>query len=103
MDIVVEFQSGKSPGVECDQVQLTIWSCHQKDCSKSIVRGISLDCNFSVQDPMGKDQGCGESLVKCFKGGMALIREVPRGTLAGKMHEGNGDFRVTINEMMIEV
>src|SRR5882724_992714 len=34
---------------------------------------------------------------------MALIGEVPRGTLAGKMRERNGDFRVSENETMIEV
>jgi len=34
---------------------------------------------------------------------MALIGEVPKGTLLGKTHELNGDFRVSINEMMVEV
>ena len=34
---------------------------------------------------------------------MALIGEVPRGTLAGKMRKWNGDFRVSENETMIEV
>jgi len=32
---------------------------------------------FEFQNPMGKDQSCGESLFKCFKGGMALIGEMP--------------------------
>src|SRR5882724_11378552 len=34
---------------------------------------------------------------------MALIGEVPRGTLVGKMYDQNSDFRVSENEMMIEV
>src|SRR5882672_8427032 len=34
---------------------------------------------------------------------MALIRKVPRGTLAGKTHEWNGDFGISINETMIKV
>src|SRR5882724_107885 len=34
---------------------------------------------------------------------MALISEVPRGTLVGKTREQNGDFRVSENEMTIEV
>src|SRR5882672_864234 len=34
---------------------------------------------------------------------MALIRKVPRGTLAGKMHERNGDFGISINEMTVKV
>src|SRR5882724_7213544 len=34
---------------------------------------------------------------------MALISEVPRGTLVGKTCEWNSDFRVSKNEMTIEV
>src|SRR6266850_1890840 len=34
---------------------------------------------------------------------MALIRKVPCGTLAGKTHKQNGDFRISITEMMIKV
>ena len=52
---------------------------------------------------MGKDWSCGESLFKCFKGIMAPIREMPRGTLSGKMHKWNGDFGISINEAMVEV
>ena len=81
MDIVVDIQSGKSPGVECNQVQLAIWCGNQKDSGESIVGSISFDCDLSVQDPMGKDRSCSESLFKCFKGGMALIGKVLCGTL----------------------
>src|SRR5882724_11024128 len=67
----------------------------------------SLLCrlHFSVlhRDPMGKDWSCGESLFKCFKGGMALIGEMPGGTLAGKMHERDCDFRISVNEMTVEI
>ena len=52
---------------------------------------------------MGKDRSCGESLFKCFKGGMALIGKMPGGTLAGKTCKQNCDFRISINEMMVEV
>ena len=56
-------------------------SCDGKDSSECIVRGISLDCNLSVWNPMGKDWSCGETLFKCYKGRVALIGEMPRGTL----------------------
>ena len=52
---------------------------------------------------MGKDQSCGESLFKCLKGGMAVIREMPGGTLAGETHERDCDFRISVNEMMVEI
>src|SRR5882672_1923491 len=34
---------------------------------------------------------------------MALIGKVPRGTLAGKMREQNGDFGISVNETMVKV
>jgi len=34
---------------------------------------------------------------------MALIGEVPRGTLVGMMSEWNSDFGVSIDEMTVEV
>jgi len=98
MDIVVEFWGRKSPGVECNRVQFAIGSCDENDSGKCIVRGISLNCNLSVQNPMGKDQSCGESLFKCFKGIVALIREKPGGTLVGKTCKWNCDFGISINE-----
>src|SRR5882724_7379182 len=103
MDIIVEFWGRKCPGVECDGVQFTIGSCNGKDSGECIVGGISLDCNLSIWDPMGKDWSCGESLFKCFKGGMALIRKVPEGTLVGEARKWNGDFGISVNEMMVEI
>ena len=52
---------------------------------------------------MGKDRSCGESLFKCLKGRMALIREMPGCTLVGKMHKWDCDFAISINEMMVEI
>jgi len=52
---------------------------------------------------MGKDWSCGESLFKCFKGRMALIGEMPGGTLVGKMHKWKCDFGISVNEMTVEV
>src|SRR6266850_823086 len=103
MDIVIEFWSRKSLGVECNQVQLAIWCCNRKDSSESIVRSVSFDCDLSLWDPMGKDQSCGESLFKCFKGRMALIRKVPCGILVGNTYKWNSDFGISINEMTVKV
>src|SRR5882724_842733 len=103
MDIVIEFWGRKCLGVECNRMQVTIRSRNGKDSSECIVRGISLDCNLSVRDPMGKDRSCGESLFKCFKGRMALIGEMPGGTLAGKTCEWDCNFGISINETTIEI
>jgi len=52
---------------------------------------------------MGEDRCCGKHLFKCFKSRSALIGEVPNCTLSGKVHEGYSDFRVSVNEMLVEV
>ena len=52
---------------------------------------------------MSKDWSCGEILYKCFKCGVALIGEVPNGTLVGKMHKQNCDFKISVNEATVEV
>src|SRR5882724_2142379 len=96
MDIIIEFRDRKRPGVECNRVKVTIRSHNGKDSGECIVRGVSLDCDLSVRDPMGKDQGCGESLFKCFKGRVALIGEMPGGTLVGKMRKQNCDFGISV-------
>jgi len=44
-----------------------------------------------------------KAFFKCFKGRIALIGKVPGGTLEGKMHKWNSDFRISINEMMVEI
>src|SRR5882724_4353649 len=103
MDIVIEFRGRKCPGMECNRVQIAIGSCNGKDSGECIVRGISLDCNLSVRDPMGKDRSCGESLFECFKSRMALIGEMPWGTLAGKTHERDCDFGISIDETTVEI
>src|SRR5882672_11639182 len=103
MDVVIEFWSGKGPGVECNRVQLAIRCGDRKDSGESVVGSVSFDCNLGVRDPMGKDRSCSESLFKCFKGGMALIGKVPGGTLVGKTCKKNCDFRISVNEMMVKV
>ena len=94
MDIIVEFRDRKSPGVEYNWVKFAIGSHDGKDSGECVVRGLSLDCNLSVWNPRGKDWSCSESLFKCFKGVMALIGEMPGGTLVlrvSALHSLAGD------------
>jgi len=44
-----------------------------------------------------------KAFFKCFKGGMALIGEMPRNTLAGKTCERDCDFGISVNETTVEV
>ena len=67
MDIIIEFRGRKGPGVECNGVQFTIGSYDGKDSGKCIVRGVSLDCNLSVRDPMGRTRAVMKAFLSASK------------------------------------
>ena len=68
MNVIVAFRFVKCSGMECNQVQVAGGSRNGKDSSECIVRGVSLDCNGGVRDPMREDRSCGESLLECIEG-----------------------------------
>ena len=74
-------------GVEHNRVQLAGRGHNGQNGCERIVRGISLNCNLSVWDPMGLDQSGSESLLKCIEGGTTLIVKVSRNILACEVHE----------------
>ena len=57
MSIVVEFRSTEGAGMESHRVDFSGVGFNQQDGSESVVRGISLNNDRSVQNPMGQD-GC---------------------------------------------
>ena len=44
-----------------------------------------------------------KAFFKCFKSELALISEVPSGTLLGEACEWHGNFGVSMNKMSVEV
>src|SRR6266481_5498096 len=67
MNIIVAFQFVKCSGMECNRMQVAGGSCNGKDGGKCVVRGVSLNCNGGIWDPVSKDQSCSESLFECIK------------------------------------
>ena len=62
-----------------------------QDGCEHIVRGISLNCNLSVWDPMTQDWSGSEGLLKCIEGGMTLIGKVPGKILVCEVQEQSDD------------
>ena len=91
MNIVVAFRSFERPGVGRNWVQLTRRGCNGQNGCECIVGGISLDCNLSVQNPMGQDRSGSEGVLKCIEGGTTLIGKVPRKVLVCEVREWNND------------
>ena len=56
MGVVVEFQRGKSAGMESHRVDFTRICLKRKYCSQSIVRSISFYNERLVRNPMSEDR-----------------------------------------------
>ena len=84
-------QETKRLGVEHNGVQLARMGCNGQNGCKRVVRGVSLDCDLSVQDPMGQDRSGSEGLLECIEGGTTLISKVPRNILVCEVCEQDND------------
>src|SRR6266481_439367 len=62
VNVIVGLHIFECLGVECDRVEVAIWSTDGQDCGKCIVRCISFYHDGGVWDPVHKYWGCGEGL-----------------------------------------
>src|SRR6266481_8327309 len=103
MNVIVAFQLVKHAGMEVNWVQLAR-RCHNgKYSCECIVRGIGLNCNWGIWQPVGEDWSHSESLLQGLEGCMALIGKVPGNTLVGEPHKWNCDLGIFVNEAMVKV
>ena len=77
VSVVIELWCHKGAGVKGHRVDLTGVSLNGENCTKGIVRGVSLNSDGFVGDPMSEDQGRGEGGLKTLKDFLAAIREIP--------------------------
>ena len=103
MNVVIGFGIFESPGVECNQVVVTIWGSNEQYGSQCIARGISLYHNWCVRNPVCEYRGGDECFLELLKGLPAVVGEDPWDVLSGEPHEWDCDFRVAVNEMAIEI
>ena len=84
-------------------MDLTRVGLNGEDRAKGIVRGISLNNNGFVRDPMSEDWGRGEGGLKGLERLSSGIKEIPRGTLAGELSKRNDNVGIVRDEMSVEV
>ena len=77
MDVIVEFQSGQSPGIVGDRPDLLIRTMNGENASDGVVRGICLYNDQSIWNPMGEDRSRGEGIFEVLEGGVTGVTEVP--------------------------
>ena len=89
MSVIIELRCRKGSGVEGHRVDLTRVGLNGEDRTKGIVRGISLNNNGFVGDPMSEDWGRGEGGLKGLERLSSGIGEIPRDALAGEPSKRN--------------
>ena len=84
MSIVVEFWSTEGAGMESHGVDFPGVGFNRQDGSESVVRGIGLNNDGPVRNPMGQDGRGGECGLQGFKVLPSGNGEVPSGALMGE-------------------
>ena len=103
VSVVVELQGSKSPRVISHGVDFTGVSFNGEDGAKGVVRGISLDNDRSIRDPMSEDRCGGKGELQEFKSTLSLVREIPWSSLPGKPCEWDHDVRVPGDKSLVKV
>ena len=84
-------------------MEFTIRAMERKDTGNGVVRGISLNHDRGVRNPMGKDRCGGESGLEGVESVTTVIGEVPGGTLAGQVGEQNDKIGIIIYKAAVKV
>ncbi|KIK75997.1 hypothetical protein PAXRUDRAFT_74074, partial [Paxillus rubicundulus Ve08.2h10] len=103
MGVIVEFQSGEGLGVECDRAEFIIWAVDGKDTSDGVVRGVSLDNDRGIRNPMSKNGSGSEGIFQVPESGAAFIGEVPRSVFPSEVSKQNNNVRIIEDEAAVEV
>jgi len=101
--VIVQLRCSKSERVKGNWVNFIIFVNNGKDCSKSIVQGISFHDELSIGNLMSKDRSRGkcflERVESIYTGGVKL----PRNVLPGEACQWNDNIQVVEDEPAVKV
>ena len=103
MGVIVELQSGQSPGIVGDRPNLLVRTTNGENASDGIVGGVCLYDDRSVRNPMGEDRSGGESVFEVLEGGATGVTEVLGNTFVGEAGQRSDDTGVIIYKMSVKV
>ena len=103
MGVIVELQSGQSPGIVGDRPNLLIRAMNGEDASDGIVGGVCLYDDQSIWNPMGEDRSGGEGIFEVLEGRATGVTEVLGNTFVGEAGQRSDNTRVIIYESLIKV
>ena len=85
VSVIVEFRRTESVGMEGHRVDFTRIGLDGENGAKGVVRGVGLDNDQMVRNPMGED-GCGnKGRLQGFKQFPSGVGEIPQSTFSGKL------------------
>lgn len=102
MDIVVEFRSSESVGVEHHWANLAIWAGNGENAGDSVVGGISLDDDQSTWNPMSEDRSGSEGTFELLERG-TVVGENPRSVFLRESSQRDNNVRVVEDELAVEI
>src|SRR6266481_143233 len=102
VDIVVLLCFIKGFGEVCDWVEVAIWSSYRHHGSQGVVQGVGLYHDQCVRAPVCEDWSHCEGLFEGVKGGLALVRPIPRNVLLGQARKQHCDHGVAVNKTVIK-
>jgi hypothetical protein len=63
MSVIVQFGGIKGVGIECNWMDIIVWSLGGENCHNGIVGSISFNDNRSIRHPVQEDRSSSESIL----------------------------------------
>jgi len=101
--VIVQLQSGQSPGVVRDQTNLSVSAGDRQDASDSVVGGVSFHNDRGVRNEVSEDGRSSEGMLERVEGMSTVLGEVPRSVFLGEPGKRDHDVRVVENEPAVEI
>jgi hypothetical protein len=104
MDIIIQFGGSECSGMESNWMNLSIvWRDNGLDRCEGAIRSIGFKEDQSIWNPMSQYWSSGEGFFQGHESHLAVFGEIPFDSFLGESGEQNGDVRVVVNDVSIEV
>ena len=103
MCVIVQLHCSKSARVKDNWMIFIIFINNEKNCSKSIARGISFHNELSIRNPMSKDRSRGKCFLERVESILTGGVKLPRNVLPGETCQWNDNVQVVEDEPAVKV
>ena len=101
--VVVQLCHSESAGVKGHQMNFIFFVNNGKDCSKSIVQGISFHNDLNIENSMSKNRGKSKCFLERIENIMTEGVKLPRNVLSGQACQWNDNVQVVEDKLVIKI